>query len=148
MSKIDLNSDQDIWHNPGLKQIVTNAIMDIEEFKKQVDALKEDMESRKIQSGISTGSDDDWFDFSGHNLGENTNPYNPYRDYNPTECLDAELDLRPDYINYERVKEYLQKGADPFYTDNKGYTFGERAGIKGRLDIVDLIERSKYMEDI
>ena len=62
--------------------------------------------------------------------------------------LISELEQLADHISFDRVKELLEEGADPFTTDYKGYTLGEKAGMKQRYDIVDLIERSKYMENL
>lgn len=54
--------------------------------------------------------------------------------------------LKNESVWYETVREQLQKGCDLFARNDKHQTLGEVAGLMGRYDLVDLIERAKYSE--
>ena len=59
-----------------------------------------------------------------------------YPDITPTELLHCELEKDKDDICIERVETFVKRGADLDFRNRKGYTFSERAGLKGRLDVV------------
>ena len=50
--------------------------------------------------------------------------------------LDRELTKDRADIDFDKIEEYIKAGANLRYVDSMGYSFSERAGLKGRLDVV------------
>ena len=70
----------------------------------------------------------------------------------PTEAyytcqLDAELNKATNDINFDVVYSLIRGGVDLNHRDSKGLSFSERAGLRMRYDIVDLLARARY-EDL
>ena len=53
-----------------------------------------------------------------------------------TKLLDLELQKPGPEINLEKIEQYIKSGADLDFRDNFGYSFGERAGMRLRYDVV------------
>lgn len=73
-------------------------------------------------------------------------PFNFYVAYYTCE-LDAELNKTTNDINFDVVHSLIQNGVNLNYRDSKGLSFSERAGLRMRYDIVDLLARARY-EDL
>lgn len=63
-----------------------------------------------------------------------------------TNKLDTELSKPTNEINYDTIHSLIRAGADLDHRDSKGHSFFERAGMRMRYDIVDLIARARYTD--